>query len=122
MTTKKFSQICNTHHDTNKTHKRQLHIAKNIHNKLNRNKAIITQADKGKTVVIIHEHECHKKVRTFLSENNFETMLRDPTNKYQTHVTKTLKQCDLIFHKKTTYTLDTKEPCHTYTEGPAKAP
>jgi len=77
---------------------------------LNRNKAIITQADKGKTVVIIHEHEYHKKVRIFLSENNFEPMLRDPTNRFQTHITKTLKQCNLIFHKKQHMHLTQKNP------------
>jgi hypothetical protein len=80
-------------------HKRQLHIVKNIHNKLDKNNAIITQADKGKTVVIIYEQEYHKKVRTFLSENNFEPTPSDPTSKYQAHITKTLKQCNLIFHK-----------------------
>ena len=101
---KKLTLIRNTHNNNNnnnnKTHKRQLYIAKNIHNKLSKNKAIITRADKGKTTVIIYEHEYHKKIRAFLSENNIEPILTDPTNKYQTHITKKLKQCDLIFPKK----------------------
>ena len=88
MTTRKLSQICNTHHNISKTHKRQLHIAKNIHNILDKNNAIITQADKGKTMVIIHEQEYHEKVRNFLSENNFEPTSLDPTSKYQTHIKK----------------------------------
>ena len=71
MTARKLSQICNNQHNISKTHKRQLHIAKNIHNKLDKNNEIITQADKRKTVVIIYEQEYHEKVRTFLSENNF---------------------------------------------------
>ena len=98
MTARKLSQIRNTHHNISKMHKRQLHIAKNINNKLDKN-AIIAQADKGKTVVIIHEQEYHEKARTFLSENNFEPTPLDPTNKYQAHITKMLKQRNLIFHK-----------------------
>ena len=71
MTARKLSQIRNIHHNISKTHKRQLHVANNIHNKQDKNNAIHTQADKGKTVVIIYEQEYHEKVRTFLSENNF---------------------------------------------------
>ena len=115
MTAKKLTQIRNTHNNNNnnnKTHKRQLYIAKNIHNKLSKNKAIITRADKGKTTVIIYEHEYHKKIRAFLSENNIEPIPTDPTNKYQTHITRKLKQCDLIFLKKQ----------HTHTHKTQKNP
>jgi len=54
---------------------------KNIRINLEKNNAIITQEDKGKTVVIIHEQEYDEKVRTFLSENNFEPIPLDPTSK-----------------------------------------
>jgi len=110
MTVRKLSQILSTQHNISKTHKRQLHIAKNIHNKLEKNNAIITQADKGKTLVIIHEEEYHEKVRTFLSENNFELNPLDPTSKHQTHITKTLKQSNFIFHKNQHAHLIQKKP------------
>jgi hypothetical protein len=42
MTARKLSQIHNTHHNISKMHKWQLHIVKNIHNKLDKNNAIIT--------------------------------------------------------------------------------
>jgi hypothetical protein len=61
-------------------------------------------------VVIIHEQEYHEKVRTFLSENNFEPTPLDPTSKYQTHITKMLKQCNLIFHKNQHARLIQKNP------------
>ena len=122
MTAKKLTQIRNTHNkNNNKTHKRQLYIAKNIHNKLSKNKAIITQADKGKTTVIIYEHEYHKKIRAFLSENNIEPIPTDPTNKYQTHLTRKLKNCKLIFLKKQ-HTHNTKEHRPTYIESTTKTP
>jgi len=50
----------------------------NMQNKIDRNNAIITQADKGKTLVINHKQEYHEKVRTFLFENNFEPTPLDP--------------------------------------------
>ena len=89
---------------------RQLHITKNIHNKLSKNKAIVTRANKGKTTVFMYEHEYHKKVRAFLSENNIEPIPTDPTNKYQTHITRKLKQCDLIFLKKQHTHITQKNP------------
>jgi len=70
-----------------------------IHNKLSKNKAIITRDDKGKTTVIIYEHEYYKKIRNFFSENNIEPIPTDPTHKYQTHFTRKVKQCELIFLK-----------------------
>ena len=48
MATKKLKQIHNANHNSNVTYKRHSHIAKNIRHKLNKNIAMITQADKGK--------------------------------------------------------------------------
>jgi len=42
---------------------------------------MITQADKGKTIVVIKSEDYAKKVHQFLTANNFKT--KDPTNKYQ---------------------------------------
>jgi len=80
-------------------------------------------ANKEKTTVIRYEYEYHKKIRAFLSENNIEPIPTDPTNKYQTHITRKLKQCDLIFLKEQhTHTHNTKQPRPTYTESTTKTP
>jgi len=61
---------------------------------------MITQADKGKTIVIIYKQDYRNKVHTFLLENNFQTLPNNPIKKDQTCITKTLQQCNLIVHKK----------------------
>jgi len=64
------------------------------------NNAMITQANKGKTTVIIYKQDYHDKIHTFLSENNFQPLLKNPTSKEQTRITNTLQQRGLIIHKK----------------------
>jgi len=60
---------------------------------------MITQADKGKTLVITYKQDCHNKVHTFLTNNNFQAIPKNPTNKYQKQTTQTIKQCYLVFNK-----------------------
>ena len=50
------------------------------------------QVDKGKTIVIINSDEYSKKVHTFLTNNNFHSLQKDPTDKYQKLIQKTLQQ------------------------------
>jgi hypothetical protein len=50
---KNIQQITSNHHTLNKQHKEQMHTAKQIQQKLTQHKATITEADKGKTLVII---------------------------------------------------------------------
>jgi hypothetical protein len=99
MATKKLKQIQNTNLNSNYIHKRQRHIARNIHYKISTNNAIITQADKGKTTVIIYKQDYQDKVHTLLSDNNIRILPNNPTNKDQSQIMKTLKQRNLILHK-----------------------
>jgi hypothetical protein len=57
-------------------------VLKELNKKLTAENAIVTQADKGKTIVIINSNEYSKKVNSFLSVNNFKTMAKDPTDKF----------------------------------------
>ena len=100
MATKKLKQIHNAKHKTNVTHKRHSQIAKNIRHKLDKNNAMIIQADKGKTTAIVYKQDYRNKVHTFLLENNFQPLPNNPTKKDQTRIIKTLQQCNLIVHKK----------------------
>jgi hypothetical protein len=61
--------------------------------------AIIVQADKGKTLVIIFFFKYSEKAHTFLAAKNFLLLSKDPTDKYQKLVQKTLQQCKLILEK-----------------------
>ena len=68
------------------------------------------KAEKGKTTVIIYKQDYHNKVHTFLLENNFQHLPKNPTKKDQTHISKTLQQCNLVVHKKQIKYLIQKNP------------
>jgi hypothetical protein len=67
------------------------------------------RADKGKTVVIIDTDEYTKKVHNFLTENNFHTLPKDPTNRDHKHLLKILQQSNLVIDKKQIKQLTQKE-------------
>jgi hypothetical protein len=96
---KKLKHLINTN-QRNSTHKRQAYLIENIKQKLVKNKAMITRADKGKTTIIIYAQHYNDKTHTFISNNNFLTLPHDPTKKFQSNIIKTLKQCDKIIDKK----------------------
>jgi hypothetical protein len=100
LAAKKLRQIYNSNDNRNITHKRQLYILRNINQKITVENAVITQAHKGKTIVIIYKHDYFNKTCTFLSENNFHILQNNPINKDQARIQKTLRQCNLISHKK----------------------
>ena len=101
MTAKKLKQIRTTGNHRNITAKRQTYNLKNVKGKLEKENAMITKGDKGKTCVIIFTIDYTAEVHDFLNNNNnFQTFKRNPTTKYQKLITETLKQCDLIIHKK----------------------
>jgi ribosomal protein L37AE/L43A len=69
LATRKLKQIktSNSHH--NAEAKRQSYILKDINNKLRKEDAMITKADKGKTCVIIYNNDYTNKVQNFLDNN-----------------------------------------------------
>jgi hypothetical protein len=64
-----------------------------IKRKLEEHKAILTQADKGKTIVIISEEEYNKHIMNFIDENQFSKISSNPTNSYQNNVKRVIKSC-----------------------------
>jgi len=109
MATKKLKQLHNTKHQ-NATHKRQWYVMKQINHKITSNKAMIAKADKGKTAVIIYTQDYTDKVHMFLSDNNFHTVPKDPTNHDHRTIQKTLQHCDKIIDKKQIKFLTQKNP------------
>ena len=109
---KKLRQI-SSNNTGNLLHKRQTHILNSIKQKIHNNNAMITRADKGKTIVIIHTQDYNGKVYSFLTEKYFHPLLHDPTNKDQTIIHKALQQCDQIINKKQIKHLIQKNPTPT---------
>ena len=61
---------------------------------------MIVKADKGRTCVILYTSDYTNKVQTFLNNNNFQKLPKDPTGKHQKSIIKVLQQCNLIGNKK----------------------
>ena len=96
MATKKLKQIISSTNKSNIIQKRQFYVLKELNKKLTTENAIVTQADKGKTIVIIHSNEYSEKVNSFLSASNFNTLTKDPMQKFQKSIHKV---CNLIVDK-----------------------
>ena len=110
LATKKLRQLRASNHHNNIMAKQQTYILKNINNKLEKETAMVAKADKGKTCVIIYTDEYNKKGHNFLNENNFQKLQKDPTDKYQKLITKTLLHSDLVIDKKQKQYLTQKKP------------
>ena len=107
---KQLQHTLNNNNNNSTIHKRQMYLTKNIQHKIKENNAVITQADKGKTLVIIYTQDYHNKVHTFLTSNSFQAIPIDPTNTYQKQITQTIKQCNLIFSKEQNKHLTVRKP------------
>jgi hypothetical protein len=100
MATNKLKQIINSTSQTNVLQKRQLHVMKELKEKLTTENAIFTQADKGKNIVIINSKEYSEKIRSFLMANNFNILTKDPTDKFHKLIHKKMQDCSLIIDKR----------------------
>ena len=63
-------------------HEHEISKLKNIERKLKNNEAIVTNADKGNTLVIMQRSDYNVKVNNFISSDNYEALSEDPTKKY----------------------------------------
>ena len=104
----------NNHHST--THKRKLHVLKQIKLKITEGNALISRADKGKSSVIIYTQDYVQKVHSFISDNKFQTIHNDPTTKNHNAIHKALQRCDRIIDKKQIKYLIQKKPNTTHSQ------
>ena len=65
------------------------------------NNALITKADKGHTLVIIHNDTYTQKVHKFISDNNIEIIKFDPTDSYVRSLNNTINNCTNLFNDRT---------------------
>ena len=89
---------------------RQTYLAKNIPYKIKQNNVIITQTDKAKAIVIIYKKDYHNKVLTFLTDNKFQAIPNNPTNKCQKQIAQAIRQSNLIFNKEQIKHLTQRNP------------
>jgi len=83
MAAKKKKQIIDSAGRSNVLQKRQLYVVKELNKNIATENEIITQADKGKTLVIIYSKEYSVEVQSFLTANNFNSLVKDPTEKFK---------------------------------------
>ena len=96
------------------------YIVKQIRQKLVTGNAILTQADKGRTLVILTQDAYTDKVHTFLTNNKFPTMHKDPTTKYHNLLQKTLQECNILIDKHKMKYLIQKKPTPLTLKGRIK--
>jgi hypothetical protein len=91
-----------------------LYTINNLKNKLISNNIKLAQADKGRTIVVVDNSVYVDKVNDFLTTNQFSTLLKDPTEKYQKQLQKILQQRDKIIDKhKIKYLIQNKPKLQT---------
>jgi hypothetical protein len=95
-------------------------VLKGLNKKLTAENAIVTQADKGKTIVIINSNEYSKKVNFFFSFNDLKILTKDPTDKFQKSIHKTMQDCNLIIDKRRIKHLIQKKPLHPTSKSNSK--
>jgi transketolase C-terminal domain/subunit len=73
--------------------KRHVYVLRQFRKRLHTHKLIVTQADKGKTVVTINVHTCQRKIGSFLTEivflryqNNLPACIKNNYSKFSINV------------------------------------
>jgi len=88
-------QISHRRYDSRKKSE-ELKVLNLIKDKLNRNKALITKANKGNTIVIIYQKEYEKNVADFILNNGVDEVDGTITTKFQEDLRSTINNCKLL--------------------------
>ena len=84
MAASKLEKTFNSDNQHNTLQNRQLCITKKLNHKLVTENAMLVEADKGKTIVIINSDEYSRKVHTSITH---KSLLTRPTDQYPTNNT-----------------------------------
>jgi hypothetical protein len=76
--------------NVNRTARSEHNTIKHIITKIQNNKATVTSADKGNTIVILPMQQYQLKIHNFITNNNFQIAKTNPTKTYQHQVRKTI--------------------------------
>jgi len=76
-------------------------VINEIKDKLTKNKAIISKADNGNSIIIIYQEEYKEKINKFISNNSFTIANGDFTKKLQKGIGNTINGCQQVRQKTT---------------------
>ena len=82
-----------------RTTKNECRAIHHIKEKLTKEKAMVTKADKGNSIVILYMDDYSRKVDDFISNNSFILTTRDITNKLQRDVKTAIEACREVIPK-----------------------
>ena len=82
-----------------KTTKNECRTIHQIKEKLTKEKAMITKADKGNSILILYVDDNNRKGDNFISNNSFTLTTRDITNKLQRDVKTAIEACREVIPK-----------------------
>jgi len=86
LATRKLKQIYNSNSNINATQKRQLYIVNKLKKKLLTGNAMLAQANKGRTTVIIYKVQYTNKIHNLVTENNIQPLHKNSINKDRKHI------------------------------------
>jgi hypothetical protein len=112
---KSVKQLLKKHPKQHNSKRRMEHPERNK-KESNEHKLVITQVDKGKTVVTIYEQEHNTIINNFIRTNQFTHITQNPLNTYQSNIKQPIKQCPEHTPKIPTMEVLQHEP--TITEPP----
>jgi hypothetical protein len=110
LPSRKLKQIYNSNSNINATQKRQLYIVNKLTQKLLTGNAMLVQAEKWRTTVIIYKEHYTNKIHNFLAENNIQLLPKNPINRDCKHIQEIQQQNNLIFNKRQVKYLLQKNP------------
>jgi hypothetical protein len=93
-----------TKKESRQTHKekieaREHRLIKDIKKKIEQNQLIVTKADKGNSLVILHKEDYNNKVEEFITNNSYTELPHGTANKLQRSIKNSLNKCNNIIHK-----------------------
>lgn len=100
--------------------KQGLKIIKGLKDKINNNNLVITKAEKGYTVVIIHKNDYDSKIGEFMSNNEFTEKNIDPTKQYHKTIRNTVNKCSIIVPKDKKWQINCLNPKSPQIKGSIK--
>jgi hypothetical protein len=81
------------------TPRNEIKTVNQIKKKLADAEAMVTEADKGNSMVIIYKNEYNNKVHDFIDKNNFQQAPHDPTKKLKRSIRALINDCKEIIPK-----------------------
>lgn len=83
----------------NKINQKDKALLNSIKNKLSDNNCLVTKADKGQSIVIMTIDDYNKKVNEFITNNNIQEIMKDPTDKFNNVLKSQMNQLNCLFTK-----------------------